>query len=178
MRTATARFDLRPYQRECIAAIPESGRYLIYMATGLGKTATFSQIPRRGRVLILSHREELVTQPQRYYGCAYGVEMAGRRSNGEEVVSASVQSLARRLGRFRPDDFDMVITDECFPGGTDIDGKSIARPFVRKESFCAFVGFVIFSPHHEHAMIPEFDVASILKASYFRNKNRMVFSAD
>ena len=105
--------DLRPYQRECIAAIPESGRYLVYMSTGLGKTVVFSRIPRRGRVLILSHREELVHQPRKYYDCSFGVEMAGQRSNGEEVVSASVQSLVRRLDRFKPDDFDIVISDEC-----------------------------------------------------------------
>jgi superfamily II DNA or RNA helicase len=83
------------------------------MATGLGKTVTFAQIPRRGRVLILSHREELVWQPQKYYDCSYGVEMAERKSDGEEVVAASVQSLVRRLHRFKPDDFDVMITDEC-----------------------------------------------------------------
>jgi superfamily II DNA or RNA helicase len=106
--------SLRPYQQECIAAIPDSGRYLVYMATGLGKTVCFSRLPRRGRVLILSHREELVMQPMMYYDCVFGVEMAGMKSCGdEEVVSASIQSLARRLHRFEPDDFDIIITDEC-----------------------------------------------------------------
>ena len=68
---------LRPYQQECIDAIPERGSYLIQMATGLGKTVTFSRIPRRGRMLILSHREELVKQPLKYFACTSGVEMAG-----------------------------------------------------------------------------------------------------
>lgn len=108
-----SRFSLRDYQRECIAAIPEDGRFLIHMATGLGKTVTFSQIPRRGRMLILSHREELVTQPRKYFDRSFGVEMAGLRSNGEEIVSASAQSFARRIGRFRPDEFDIIVTDEC-----------------------------------------------------------------
>ena len=39
--------------------------------------------------------------------------MAEHTSNGEEVVIASIQSIARRLDRFKPDDFDMIITDEC-----------------------------------------------------------------
>lgn len=39
--------------------------------------------------------------------------MAKDTSHGEEVVIASVQSLVRRLDRFSPDDFDMIITDEC-----------------------------------------------------------------
>lgn len=106
-------FNLRDYQRECIAAIPQSGRFLIHMATGLGKSLTFSRVPRQGRVLILSHREELVDQPAQYYDCSFGFEMAERRSSGEEVVSASVQSIVRRLPRFAPDAFDVIITDEA-----------------------------------------------------------------
>ena len=113
METSISRINLRPYQEECIAAIPESGRYLIQMATGLGKTVTFANIPRRGRVLILSHREELVMQPKKYFDCTFDVEMAHQRSAGREVVSASVQSLFRRLRRFQPDDFDMIIVDEA-----------------------------------------------------------------
>ena len=107
--------QLRPYQQEAIDAIQAqpSGRYLVQMATGLGKTVTFASIPRQGRVLLLSHREELVYQPRKYYDCSFGIERAGERSHGEEVVSASVQSLARRLDRFAPDAFDLVIVDEA-----------------------------------------------------------------
>lgn len=105
---------LRPYQQECIDAIPERGSYLIQMATGLGKTVTFSRIPRRGRMLILSHREELVKQPLKYFACTSGVEMAGSSApRTAEVVSASVQSLARRLERYDPCDFDVIVTDEA-----------------------------------------------------------------
>lgn len=107
--------NLRPYQVECINTIAaqEPGAYLINMATGLGKTVTFANIPRQGRMLILSHREELVNQPRKYFNCTYGIEMASQRSHGEEVVSASVMSLVRRLDRFKPTDFDVIIVDEC-----------------------------------------------------------------
>lgn len=105
--------QLRPYQAECLAAIPDSGSYLIQMATGLGKTVTFAHVPRRGKMLILSHREELVNQPLKYFNCPTGVEMSSRQSNGEEVVSASVQSLVRRLRRFQQDEFDIIVTDEA-----------------------------------------------------------------
>lgn len=106
---------LRDYQKECIQAIEDAGpgSHLIVMATGTGKTMCFSHIPRHGRVLILSHRDELVHQPEKNYDCSYGVEQAKESSNGEEVVSASVQSLVRRLHRFKPDEFDMIITDEA-----------------------------------------------------------------
>ena len=106
---------LRDYQAECIQKIEEmkEGSYLIVLPTGSGKTFVFSHIPRHGRVLILSHRDELVHQPEKYYDCSFGVEQAKEHSDGEEVVSASVQSLVRRLKRFDPYDFDMIITDEA-----------------------------------------------------------------
>lgn len=105
----------RPYQRECLDVIQQQppGSYLCNLATGLGKTWIFTHIPRQGRVLVLAHREELVRQPAKYYDCPVGFEIAKDTSNGEEVVIASVQSLVRRLDRFDPEDFDMLITDEC-----------------------------------------------------------------
>lgn len=107
---------LRDYQQECVDICDSlgSGSHLVQMATGLGKTVTFSKIARKGRVLLLSHREELVTQPVKYYSCPVGIEKAERHSHGEEVVSASVQTLVNRLQKeFKPGDFDMVITDEA-----------------------------------------------------------------
>ena len=106
---------LRDYQEECIETLYHKGhgRYLVQMATGLGKTVTFANLKRQGRMLILSHREELVRQPLKYFSCSTGVEMAADKSDGEEVVSASVQSIIHRLDRFRPDDFDTIIVDEA-----------------------------------------------------------------
>lgn len=106
---------LRDYQEECIELIDnlQSGAYLIQMATGCGKTATFTNIKRKGRVLVLAHREELVTQPIKYYDCPVGIEMANSKSHGEPVVIASVQSIIHRLEKFKPTEFDMIITDEA-----------------------------------------------------------------
>ena len=107
------KYQLRPYQEECLASIPDAGAFLICMATGLGKSLTFSRVPRRGRMLILSHRDELVHQPEKYFDCSFGVEQGVETSHGEEVVSASVQSLVRRLHKFKPNDFDVVVCDEA-----------------------------------------------------------------
>lgn len=106
---------LRDYQEECVNLIDrlEPGSYLIQMATGLGKTMTFTNIKRKGRVLVLAHREELVTQPIKYYDCPVGIEMANHKSNNEPVIIASVMSLTHRLENFKPNDFDMIIIDEC-----------------------------------------------------------------
>lgn len=113
------KLEMRDYQKEVLNIIDslESGSYLIQMATGLGKTATFANIKRKGRVLVLAHREELVTQPIKYYDCPVGIEMANYKSNGEEVVIASVQSLVNRLEKFKSNEFDMIITDEAHHAG-------------------------------------------------------------
>jgi len=111
----TMNIKLRDYQQECIDTLHSKGqgRYLVQMATGLGKTVTFANLKRHGRMLILSHREELVRQPLKYFDCTKGVEMAADKSNGEEVVSASVQSIVHRLNRFEPNDFGTIIVDEA-----------------------------------------------------------------
>ena len=105
----------RDYQEEALNIIDnvQPGSYLIQMATGLGKTVTFANIRRKGRVLVLAHREELITQPIKYYNCPVGIEMASNKSNGEEVVIASVMSLTHRLNKFKPDAFDTIIIDEA-----------------------------------------------------------------
>ena len=107
--------QLRDYQQECIDILDNKGkgRWLVQMATGLGKTVTFANMKRKGRMLILSHREELVNQPLKYFDCSTGIEMAKARSNGEDVVSASVQSLNNRLGRFDKNEFDTIVVDEA-----------------------------------------------------------------
>lgn len=109
--------NLRPYQKECIETIKnkKAGRYLIQMATGLGKTVTFAQLENvfEGRILILSHREELVEQPRKYFKSSYGIERAKFTSNGERIISASVQSIVRRLENFNRYEFECIIVDEA-----------------------------------------------------------------
>ena len=107
--------ELRKYQQECLSEIEkqESGSYLVSMATGLGKTVVFSHIKAKGKTLVLSHREELVYQPIKYYDCPVGIEKANEHSHGEKVVLASVQTLINRLEKFKKDEFDLIITDEA-----------------------------------------------------------------
>lgn len=107
-------WQLRPYQQECINAIPESGRVIMCLATGMGKSLIAANIPFKKRMLWLSHRDELVHQPAKFFEGrhSFGIEMAKERSNGEDVVSASIQSMGRRLNRFNSDEFDVIFCDE------------------------------------------------------------------
>lgn len=122
---------LRDYQEECIKAIDEAGagHYLVAMATGLGKTAIFTHLENPGRTLIISHRDELVRQPEKYYKGrkTFGVEKADEHAGDEDVISASVQSLQqdKRLQSFAKDAFDTIIVDEAHHAAADSYRKII-----------------------------------------------------
>jgi ATP-dependent helicase IRC3 len=99
---------------------------LVKQATGLGKTVCFSSLPDylgfTGRMMVLDHRAELSNQAvdklKRWNpGRTVGVEMGERRSNGEQLVVAGVQTIGRsgspRLLQFDPFKFDALIVDEA-----------------------------------------------------------------
>ncbi len=115
------KMELRPYQKECVEkvnSLPDGTKTIVCLATGLGKTVTAASFEAGGRVLWLSHRDELVRQPEKYFtmlGKSYGIEKAGEESNGEDVISASIQTISRdkRLLKFKEDEFSLIICDEA-----------------------------------------------------------------
>jgi superfamily II DNA or RNA helicase len=73
-------------------------------------------------MLVIAHREELLFQARSQFrrwnpdlqAGHVGIEMAGSESARQhKVVIASVQSLVRRLWRFSPEDFDVIVCDEA-----------------------------------------------------------------
>ncbi|MBO7688655.1 MAG: DEAD/DEAH box helicase [Kiritimatiellae bacterium] len=127
--------ELRPYQNEAVKAVEsEFARgvrsTLIVLATGCGKTIVFShlaarEVRRGGRVLILAHRGELLQQAIAKLRSATGIE-AGLEKAEETaevgcddlpytVIVGSVQSMKsqKRLARFAPDEFTLIVIDEC-----------------------------------------------------------------
>lgn len=127
---------LRPYQRECKEAIyarfADANSTLAVLATGTGKTVIFSSLAsewKQGRVLVMAHREELITQAAEKIHAATGempgIEMGADRVHAYDackVVVSSVQTLSRmspktqrpeRLAKFNPRDFGLVIVDEA-----------------------------------------------------------------
>lgn len=115
---------LRPYQSEAIASIgAKLGQHrstLLVMATGTGKTTVFGEVARTwpGRVLVLAHRDELITQARgrlaEMTGEYVGTEQAGLRAQSERLVVGSVQSLRpERLARFAADWASLIVVDEA-----------------------------------------------------------------
>ncbi len=116
---------LRPYQREALSSAIRSLQThrstLIVMPTGTGKTVVFvelARLARRGRVLLLAHRDELVVQAtdkvRAQLGIEPGIEKAEQHCGEEQVVVGSVQTLhAKRLRKLPSEAFSLLVIDEA-----------------------------------------------------------------
>lgn len=121
---------LRPYQIEALDAIDKNlevgtSKQLVVIPTGGGKTVVFSQIPQRhpGRMLVLAHREELLTQAKEKIEWAnptLTVEIEQGQNVADinaDVVVASTATLGRenssRLEKFARNQFATIIIDEA-----------------------------------------------------------------
>jgi len=122
--------QLRDYQQAAVDAVYNSWRehrkVLMVLPTGGGKTIAFSKIAenchnRGERCLILAHRDELCLQAHdkmlKSTGIECSTEKAGQTSlNSPHLVTVgSVQTLSRqkRLDKFSPDHFKVIIQDEA-----------------------------------------------------------------
>lgn len=127
--------ELRPYQQEAVdntlAEFEQNQAVLAVMATGLGKTVYFCHVAKaflkRGKVLIIAHREELIFQAKdkvkRILGIEPEIEMAGQWANcgiwSGEVIISTVQTQISgmegngRMSRFDPHQFALLIIDEA-----------------------------------------------------------------
>lgn len=121
--------ELRPYQVEAENAIlkewEDKQKTLLVLPTGCGKTVVFADIARKrtaiGKVLILAHREELLTQAsdkiKNLCDMECSVEKADQTSTEDDnlITVGSVQTLMteKRLSRFQPDHFKTIIVDEA-----------------------------------------------------------------
>jgi superfamily II DNA or RNA helicase len=121
----TFRLTPRPYQYEAVAALLAATtrgvqRPLFVLPTGTGKTIVFALLVqrRRGRSLILAHRDELLQQAVDKLRLVdptlpLGVVQAARDEHAAPTVVASVQTLSRRarFSRLVPD-FQTIVIDE------------------------------------------------------------------
>ena len=133
--------NLRPYQQHAVDAVERTfadhQAALLVLPTGCGKTVVFSHLAHRQkkRTLILAHRQELVEQAAEKIRAVTGqhaaIEMGGRYSQergvygAAPVVVASVQTMIagfsgkRRMERFRPNEFGLVVVDEAHHSAAD-----------------------------------------------------------
>lgn len=123
--------QIYPYQQECLNAIESarqtgSKKALVVMATGLGKTVVSAlQLKRMlaekpGRVLYVTHQNEILRQARRTYETLLPPEMTYGYFHGEEkhlhkvdVLFASFQAMVTSRELFARDEFTYVVVDEA-----------------------------------------------------------------
>lgn len=124
--------ELRDYQSAMVdkaatALLNASERYrcAAVLPTGAGKTIIFAALSLLvqsdiGRILVIEHSEELVTQTADKYamvgpGVAVGQYGCGVFERGADVTVSSIQTLHRdpHLHSFDPYEFGLIIVDEC-----------------------------------------------------------------
>lgn len=150
--------QLRPYQSDCVSSIfrefEERTSTLAVMATGTGKSRVFSEVAKRmipKRSIIIAHRKELILQAAatlNRIGIPTEIEMAGYKANHsmfgrETAVVASVQTLIsgieqKRMEKFNPEDFGLLIVDECHHGVSD--SYKVVIDHFRKNPFLKVLG--------------------------------------
>ena len=126
---------LRPYQRAAIDAVLAARRagkrrLLVHLPTGAGKTVIFSHLASlaRRQVLVLAHREELLSQArdklQRALGgeAVVAIERGALRAPADaRVLVCSIRSLheARLAKVLQGRDVGLIVYDECHHAAAD-----------------------------------------------------------
>ncbi|MDC0612095.1 DEAD/DEAH box helicase [Vibrio sp.] len=117
-------YVLRPYQSDAVKAVVHFFRRsskpaVVVLPTGAGKSLVIAELARlaKGRVLVLAHVKELVEQNHAKYE-GYGLQASiysaglGRKETEQQVIFASIQSVANNLDDFK-NQFSLLIIDEC-----------------------------------------------------------------
>lgn len=126
--------QLRPYQREaCNAVVKEFAKddiraTLLVLPTGTGKTIVFCGVAyyyalsRKNvdqcRVLVLAHQKILIEQAaekfEKALDVSVNIEKGKKTCKGSNypITVSTVQTMGRRLDRFDPDYFGLIIVDE------------------------------------------------------------------
>jgi len=129
---------MRSYQKEAydcvLKAFEKNDTALCVLATSLGKTIIAAHLVKHfqesGRIMVIAHREELITQAQdkieRVTGCVGDIEMGSQWATAfdsfkSDIVVSTVQTqIAGRNGgrmtRFDPNEFSLLIADEAHHG--------------------------------------------------------------
>jgi DNA repair protein RadD len=189
----------RPYQAEALDALhnhicEKDTNPCIVIPTGGGKSALIAWTIMRWketcpwfRCIILAHRKELIAQNASELsalcgGIDIGVYSAAlkRRDSEHDILFASIDSVYKKSGEFRP--FDVIMVDEAHripPSGdgkyrTFIDGCRRFNKDMRVIGWTATpfrmgCGDICHKDHYLHEVCYEASVVDLIKAGYLCN---------
>ena len=173
----TSKAVLRDYQQDaidcCVNAIQKGTKRIgVSMATGGGKTVIFSNLIEKlkqgsgkatFKTLVLVHRRELAHQAGRtikrnFPNKRIQMEMGKQNSDIDQsdVIIASVQSLIRRLDKYKVSDIDLIIIDEAHHAAADSYVK-ILKHFnaATKDTKISVVGFSATFERADHKALSD-----------------------
>jgi superfamily II DNA or RNA helicase len=149
---------LRPYLVDAIEAVRRTlathASGVLVLPTGTGKTVVMAKLANEwpgGNVLFLAHRVELLDQAaaklEEELGYPVAVEQADRGTDreylwqGGYIIVASVQTMMneRRLAKFDPYPFDLIMVDECHHA-TAPSYRKIIDYFLKLNPHCKVLG--------------------------------------
>ena len=129
-----ATFNLRPYQREAVAAIKQHwaedwNKELLVLPTGCGKTVVFNTVANEaeGNVLILAHREELIEQARDKYYSMFGAMPGKIKAAENDIRRVTVGSVQTMMRRNYSGAFNTVIVDEAHHAVSDSYQKILSQ---------------------------------------------------
>lgn len=134
----------RQYQQEFVESVFDSlvefNRVLGVAPTGSGKTVMAGELIRRAGcpTLFLADAQELVKQAAdklgKWSGIVADVEMADNHASPDsKLVVATTQSIARRLEKYQPDAFGLVIVDEAHRNTLGAQARKVLDYFTRAQ---------------------------------------------
>jgi len=153
---------LRPYQEKGVNQLRASftrgnKRVIFWLATGGGKTATFTDIANKLRlnkkkVLIVMRRRELIFQTgksfEKFTGHKVSTIMGSEKGfdPGNPVQVCSIDTISRRIEKPEYEfleSFDFVIVDECHDtcGNFESDLSKKYISFLHRFRDCSWIGF-------------------------------------
>lgn len=129
---------LRDYQTRAVAnvgrCLAEHGSTLLVLPTGCGKTVCFAaaiaEHSQGKRSIVLAHRFELIEQNARTIGAVLGelcdiergdlrADLPGAFSKARVIVASKDSLHPKRLARFDPSEFGLIVTDEAHHATAD-----------------------------------------------------------
>ncbi|MBY0370006.1 DEAD/DEAH box helicase, partial [bacterium] len=147
------KYQLRDYQKTAVDNVVKFFRQskdpcTVVLPTGSGKSLVIAELARiaKGRVLVLAHVKELVSQNHEKY-VSYGYEAGifsaslGKKDWNEKAIFGSVQSIARAPNEFF-DDFSLLVIDECHRVADDSDTQyqEVVRKLVARNPQLRILG--------------------------------------
>lgn len=146
-------YVLRSYQSDAVKAVIHYFRRshepaVLVLPTGAGKSLVIAELARiaKGRVLVLAHVKELVEQNHAKYE-SYGLTGAifsaglGKKETNQQVIFASIQSVANNLDQFK-NAFSLLIIDECHrvPENTETSYRKVISHLIELNAGIKILG--------------------------------------